>query len=76
MNEELYDLWLRRNDAEPPADFADRVMNAVRREGPPSAKSARELPLASPAMRVAACVLAGCACLYRIAAVFAVFFTN
>jgi hypothetical protein len=75
MKDELYDLWRRRSaDAEPPADFAARVMDAVRRE--PPAKGARASLLSSPAVRVAACVLACLACLYRMAAVVAVFFAQ
>ena len=38
MNDELYNLWIQRADAEAPADFADRVMDAVRREPLRSAK--------------------------------------
>ena len=76
MNDELYDRWIqKRTDAEPPADFADRVMGAVRREGPRSSQGVGRL-LASPAVRVAACVLACLACLYRMAAVVAVFFVQ
>ena len=73
MNDELYNRWIRRPNAEAPADFADRVMNAVRREPPPSSKGVPGL-LSLPAVRVAACALAGLACLYRMAAVVAVFF--
>lgn len=74
MNDELYNLWLQRADAEPPADFADRVMDAVRREPRPSSKGV-PVPLHTlPAVRVAACVLACLACLCRMAAVVAVFF--
>ena len=76
MNDELYNLWMQRANAEAPADFADRVMDAVRREPLPSSKSARGLLLSSPAVRVAACVLACLACLYRMAAVVAVFFVH
>jgi hypothetical protein len=72
MKDELYDLWRRRAEAEAPADFADRVMDAVRRE-PPSKRSALVRVLSSPVARVAACVLACLACLYRMAAVLAVF---
>jgi hypothetical protein len=72
MNDELYHRWICRADAEVPADFADRVMDAVRREPPPS-KGVPMLLLSSPAVRVAACVLACLACLYRMAAVVAVF---
>ena len=74
MNDELYNLWIQRADAEAPADFADRVMDAVRREPLPSSMGVRVLLLSSPAMRVAACVLACLACVYRMAAVIAVFF--
>jgi hypothetical protein len=74
MNDELYNLWIQRADAEAPADFADHVMDAVRREPLPSSKGVRVLLLSSPAMRVAACVLACLACVYRMAAVIAVFF--
>ena len=73
MNDELFNRWLQRGDAEAPTDFADRVMDAVRREPLPSAKGVPVL-LSSPAVRVAACVLASLACLYRMAAVVAVFF--
>ena len=76
MNDELYDLWIQRAHAEAPADFADRVMDAVRREPPPSSKGVRVLLLSSPAVGVAACVLACLACLYRMAAVVAVFFVQ
>jgi hypothetical protein len=75
MNEELYNLWKRRADAEAPAYFADCVMEAVRREPPPS-KSVPVALLSSRAVRLAACVLAGLACLYRMAAVVAVFFAQ
>ena len=74
MNDELYNLWKQRADTEAPADFADRVMDAVRREPLPSSKGA--LLLSSPAVRVAACILACLACLYRMAAVVAVFFVQ
>ncbi len=76
MNDELYNLWMQRANAEVPADFADRVMNAVRREPLPSSKGGRVLLLSSPSVRVAACVLACLACLYRMAAVVAVFFVQ
>ena len=76
MNDELYDLWIQRAIAEAPADFADRVMDAVRREPLPSSKGVRVQLLSSPAVRVAACVLASLACLYRMAAVVAVFFVQ
>ena len=76
MNDELYDLWIERANAEPPADFADRVMDAVRREPLPSSKGVRVPLLSSPAVRVAACVLACLACLYRMVAVVAVFFVQ
>ena len=76
MNDELYNLWTQRPDAEAPADFADRVMDAVRREPLPSSKGVLVLLLSSPAVRVAACVLACLACLYRMAAVVAVFFVQ
>ena len=76
MNDELYNLWIQRADAEPPADFTDRVMDAVRREPLPSSKGVLVLLLSSPAVRVAACVLACLACLYRMAAVVAVFFSQ
>ena len=74
MNDELYNLWIQRADAEAPDDFADRVMDAVRREPLPSSKDVRVRLLSSPAVRVAACVAACLACLYRMAAVVAVFF--
>ena len=76
MNDELYHLWIQRADAEAPADFADRVMDAVRREPLPSSKGVLVLLLSSPAVRVAACVLACAACVYRMAAVVAVFFVQ
>ena len=74
MNDELYNLWIQRADAEAPADFADRVMEAVHREPLPSSIGIRVRLLSSPAVRFAACVLASLACLYRMAAVVAVFF--
>ena len=76
MNDELYNLWVQRADAEVPADFADRVMDAVRREPLPSSKGDRAPLLSSPAVSVAVCVLACLACLYRMAAVVAVFFVH
>ena len=76
MNDELYNLWIQRADAEAPTDFADRVMDAVRREPLPSSKGDRVLLLSSPAVSVAACVAACVACLYRMAAVVAVFFVQ
>ena len=76
MNDELYNLWIKRADAEPPADFADHVMEAVRREPLPSSKGVLVRLLSSPAVRVAACVLAALACLVRMAAVVAVFFVQ
>ena len=76
MNDELYNLWIQRADAEAPADFADRVMDAVRREPLPSSKGVQVLLLSSPAVRVAACILACLACLYRMVAVVAVFFVQ
>ena len=76
MNDELYNLWIQQADTEAPADFADRVMDAVRREPLPSSKGALVLLLSSPAVRVAACILACLACLYRMAAVVAVFFVQ
>jgi hypothetical protein len=76
MNDELYNLWVQRANAEPPDDFADRVMDAVRREPLPSSKGVLVRLLSSPAVRVAACVLACLACLYRMSAVVAVFFVQ
>ncbi len=76
MSDELYNPWIQRADAEAPADFADHVMDAVRREPLPSSKGALVLLLSSPAVRVAACVLACLACVYRMAAVVAVFFVQ
>ncbi len=76
MNDEFDNLWMPRAHAEAPADFADRVMDAVRREPLPSSKGTRVLPMSSPTVRVAACVLACVACLYRMAAVVAVFFVS
>jgi hypothetical protein len=83
-DEELDNLWRRRAEADADdgasADFADRVMEAVRREPLPSSSSSAPAKgvlgrlLSSPAVRVAACVLAGVACLCRMAAVVAVFF--
>jgi hypothetical protein len=75
MNDELFNRWIQRADAEVSADFADRVMDAVRREPLPSSKGVPVL-LSLPAVRVAACVLACLACLYRMAAVVAVFFVQ
>ena len=76
MNDELYNLWIQRADADVPADFADRVMDAVRREPLPSSKDVMVLLLSSPAVRVAACILACLGCLYRMTAVVAVFFVH
>jgi hypothetical protein len=76
MNDELFDLWIQRSNAEPPADFADRVMDAVRREPLPSSKAVRVRLLSSPAVRIAACVAACLICVYRMAAVVAVFFVQ
>ena len=76
MNDEIYNLWMQRADAEAPADFADCVMDAVRREPLPPSKRVRVRLLSSPTLRVAACVLACLACLYRMAAVVAVFFVQ
>jgi hypothetical protein len=76
MNDELFNLWMQRANAEVPDDFADRVMDAVRREPLPSSKGVLVLLLSSPAVRVAACILACLACLYRMAAVVAVFFVQ
>lgn len=73
MNEELYNLWLKRGDAEAPADFADQVMDAVRNEPPPSSKGVLVRLLSSPAVRVAACVLACIVFLYRLSNVVGVF---
>jgi hypothetical protein len=76
MNDELDNVWRQRANAEPPADFVDRVMAAVRHEPRPSPSSKGVLvPLLTwPAVRVAACVVACLACLGRMAAVVAVFF--
>jgi hypothetical protein len=74
MNDELYNLWIQRAHAEPSADFADRVMDAVRRETLPSSTGVLGRLLSSPKVRVAACALACLACLFRMAAVVAVFF--
>jgi hypothetical protein len=94
MNDDLYNQWIERAAAEPPADFADRVMDAVRvmdagramdpvrvidtahREPPPSSRGVLVRLLSSPGVRVAACVLACLAWLYRLAAVVAVFFVQ
>jgi hypothetical protein len=76
MNDKLFNMWMKRANAEAPADFADRVMDAVRREPLPSSKGVLVLLLSSPAVRVAACILACLACLYRMAAVVAVFFVQ
>ena len=54
MNDELYNLWIERaGDAEVPADFADRVMDAVRREPLPSSKGVLVLLQSSPAVGLA-----------------------
>jgi len=74
MNDELYNVWVQRANDEAPADFADRVMDAVRRERLPSSKGLLVRLLSLPTVRVAACVLACLACLCRMAAVVAVFF--
>ena len=76
MNEELFNLWIQRADADVSADFADRVMDVVRREPLPSSKGVLVLLQSSPAVRVAACILACLACLYRMVAVVAVFFVR
>jgi hypothetical protein len=76
MNDELLNLWIQRADTEVPADFADRVMDAVRREPLPSSKGALVLLQSSPVVRIAACILASLACLYRMVAVVAVFFVQ
>jgi hypothetical protein len=76
MSDDLDNLWRRRAEAVVPADFADRVMGAVRREPLPCPKGVLAPLLSSPAVRVAACVLACVACLYRMAAVVAVFFVQ
>ena len=76
MNDELYNLWIQRANVEAPADFTDRVMDAVRSEPLPSSNGVGVRLLSSPAVRVAACVLACLACLYRMAAVVAVFFVQ
>lgn len=76
MNDELYNQWIQRADAEVPTDFADRVMDAVRREPLPPSRGMLVLLESSPAVRVAACILACLACLYRMVAVVAVFFVR
>jgi hypothetical protein len=76
MNDELDNLWINWTDVEASADFSDRVMDAVRREPLPSSKGVPFLLRSSPAVRVAACVLACLACLYRMVAVIAVFFVQ
>ena len=76
MNDELDHLWLQRAHVEASADFADRVMDAVRREPLPSSQGVRFRLLSSPTVRVAACVAACLACLFRMAAVVAVFFVQ
>jgi hypothetical protein len=76
MNDELYNLWIQRADDEASAGFADRVMDAVRREPLPSSKGVLVLLQSSPAVRAAACILACLACLYRMVAVVAVFFVR
>ena len=76
MNDELENLWIQRADAEVPADFADRVMDAVRREPLPSSRGVVGLLQSSTTVRVAACILACLACLYRMVAVVAVFFVQ
>lgn len=74
MNDEILTLLKRRAVAEVPAGFADRVMNAVRRERPPSSNGVLALVLNASAVRLAACLLACLVCLFRMAAVVAVFF--
>jgi hypothetical protein len=76
MNDEFDNLWMQRASAEPPAGFTDRVMDAVRREPLPTAKGGRILLPSSRAVRVAACLLACLAGVYRMTAVFAVFFVQ
>jgi|GEM_PF-4314653 len=76
MNHELYENWLRRVHIEVPADFTDRVMDAVRREQSPFPKRAPNGRFFSPALRVAACAAACIACLFRMAAVFAFLFAQ
>ena len=76
MNDELDNLWRQRADVEAPADFADRVMDAVRREPLPSSKGVLVLLKSSPAVRVAASILACLAFRYRMVAVVAVFFVR
>ena len=76
MNDKLYELWMQRANAEPPAGFADRVMDAVRYEPLPFSKAVPFLLRSSPTVRIAACALACLACLCRMAAVFAVFFAQ
>jgi negative regulator of sigma E activity len=76
MNDGLYNRWIQRADAEVPADFADRVMDAVRREPLRSSKGVLARLQSSPAVRVAACILACLACLFRMVAVVAVFFAR
>ena len=71
-DDELLQLWKLRADADVPAEFADRVMDAVRRAPPRSTRVSLRF-MSSPVVRVAACVLACLACLYRMAAVIAVF---
>ena len=51
-------------------------MDAVRREPLPSSEDVLVLLEASPAVRIAACVLVCLACLYRMAAVVAVFLSG
>ena len=76
MNDDFDHLWIQRPDAEPPTDFADRVMDAIRQEPPPRPKGVLFLLQTSPTLRTAACILAGLTCLYRMAAVVAVFFVQ
>ncbi len=74
MNDELYDLWIQRANVEAPVDFADRVMDAVRREPLPSSEGVLVQLLTFHTVRIAACVLASLAFLSRMVAVVAVFF--
>jgi hypothetical protein len=76
MNDELYDRWIQRAAVEPPTDFADRVMDAVRREELRPVPYVASPLLSSPALRIAACILACAAFLYRLSAVVAVFFVQ
>jgi hypothetical protein len=67
--DEVFDAWKRsRAETDVPADFAERVRDAIRRQPPPRAP--RRL---FAALRVAVGVAAVAACLFRIAATLGLF---